>query len=41
MNASTNLLIKLNIWVICGSNCTKDKTRSYLKVDTTKDYPNI
>lgn len=26
---------------ICGSNCTKDTTRSYLKVDTNKDYPNI
>ena len=26
---------------ICGSNCTKDKNRCYLKVDSTKEYPNI
>ena len=26
---------------ICGSNCKKDKTRQYLKVDNTKNYPSI
>lgn len=26
---------------ICGSNCTKDKTRQYLKLDSDKTYPNI
>ena len=26
---------------ICGNNCIKDKTRSYLKVDYNKTYPNI
>lgn len=27
---------------ICGSNCTKkDNKRSYLKIDTTKNYPNV
>lgn len=26
---------------ICGSKCTKDKTRCYLKVDRDKNYPNI
>jgi hypothetical protein len=26
---------------ICGSKCTKDRIRSYLKLDTTKTYPNI
>jgi hypothetical protein len=24
---------------ICGNNCTKDKTRKYLKVDKDKNYP--
>lgn len=26
---------------ICGSNCTKDKTRRYLKLDIVKKYPDI
>lgn len=26
---------------ICGSNCTKSKTRNYIKVDKDKIYPNI
>lgn len=26
---------------LCGSKCTKDKTRTYLRLDTTKNYPNI
>lgn len=26
---------------ICGNNCTKNKTRKYLKVDKDKTYPNI
>ena len=26
---------------VCGSDCTKDKVRRYLKVDTTKSYPNV
>ena len=26
---------------LCGNNCTKDKTRRYLKLDTTKKYPDI
>jgi hypothetical protein len=26
---------------ICGNECTKDKTRCYLKLDTTKNYPNV
>ena len=26
---------------ICGNNCTKDKSRNYLKVDTAKPYPKI
>lgn len=26
---------------ICGANCTKNKTRSYLKVNKDKNYPNI
>jgi hypothetical protein len=26
---------------ICGSNCTKDKTRCYIKLGTGKKYPNI
>lgn len=26
---------------ICGSECTKDKTRCYLKIATDKNYPNI
>jgi hypothetical protein len=25
---------------ICGSNCTKNKTRRYTRLDTTKTYPN-
>jgi hypothetical protein len=25
---------------VCGLNCTKSRTRSYLKVDTSKNYPN-
>jgi hypothetical protein len=26
---------------LCGENCTKDKTRCYLKVETNKIYPDI
>jgi hypothetical protein len=26
---------------ICGSNCSKSKTRRYLKVETDKTYPNL
>lgn len=26
--------------LICGLNCTKSRTRNYLKVDTSKNYPN-
>lgn len=26
---------------ICGSNCTKDKIRRYVKLDTAKNYPDI
>ena len=27
--------------MLCGSSCTKDKTRCYLKLDTNKKYPEI
>lgn len=26
---------------LCGSKCTKERIRSYLKLDTTKNYPDI
>lgn len=26
---------------ICGNDCTKNKTRQYLKVDSNKNYPNV